>query len=538
MLYKHEVMTYDVIIVGAGPAGLSAAIRLKQLASQSNTCINVCVLEKGSQVGAHILAGAVLDPRSLKALLPDNWHNAPLNIPVVHDSFYLLGQKNAYKLPTPSSLNNSGNYIISLGELCQFLADQAQALGCEIYPGFAATEVLYHADGSVMGVATGDLGLDSARQPTARYQPGLHLHAKQTFFAEGCRGQLSQSVMERFHLCDGVNPQTYGLGIKELWSVPDEQHLPGQVIHSVGWPLDPSTYGGGFLYTLNDQRVALGFVVGLDYKNPWMSPFEEFQRFKTHPLISRFLRGGKRLGYGARSLSEGGWQSLPELTFPGGMLLGDAAGFLHVPTLKGIHTAIESGNLAAAAYFADSNLKNVAYKNAVNQSWMAKELYAARNIRPAFRAGLWAGLAYAAFETYVTHGRVPWTFKQRNDYDTLTPASLAKKINYPKADGILTFDRLSSVYLSGTYHAEQQPVHLTLRDPSLAISVNYTQYASPETRYCPAAVYEIIDAPDSPKLVINSQNCLHCKACDIKDPCQNIVWTAPEGGGGPNYVRM
>ncbi len=538
MSIEHEVMQYDVIIVGAGPAGLAAAIRLKQLALESNTCIKVCVLEKGAQIGSHILAGAVLDPKSLRSLLPDTWGNAPLTTPVIHDAFYVLSKHKAYRMPTPRTLNNAGNYIVSLAELCRFLAAQAQDLGCEIYPGFAATQVLYNTDGSVTGVATGDLGLDSARQPTSRYQPGLHLHAKQTFFAEGCRGQLSQSLMERFHLRDGVSPQTYGLGIKELWTVTDPQHVPGQVIHSVGWPLDRSTYGGGFLYTLDEQRIAVGFVVGLDYKNPWLSPFEEFQKFKTHPMISKFLYGGQRNEYGARSLNEGGWQSLPELTFPGGMLLGDAAGFLNVPKLKGIHTAIESGCLAAAAYFADSKVKNLAYKPALDQSWMAKELYAVRNIRPAFRAGLWAGLAYAAFETYVTHGRVPWTFKQVNDYATLKTAALAKKIHYPPPDGVLTFDRLSSVYLSGTYHAEQQPVHLTLRDPELAILVNYQQYASPETRYCPAAVYEINHTPAGPELLIHAQNCVHCKACDIKDPRQNIVWTAPEGGGGPNYVRM
>ncbi len=537
-------MEYDVVIVGAGPAGLSAAIKLKQLALKNNAVVSVCILEKGAQVGAHILSGAVLEPRSLQTLLPDTWQDAPLDSMVTDDSFYYLTKKKAYQLPTPKPMKNAGNYIISLGELCQFLATQAETLGCEIYPGFAAAKVLYNTDGSVIGVATGDVGIDKKGNETVNYQPGMHLHAKQTLFAEGCRGQLSQLLMKRFELRDGVQPQTYGLGIKEIWEIPAEKHHRGRVVHTVGWPLDNATYGGSFIYHLSANRVALGIVIGLDYKNTWLNPFDELQRFKTHPFMSALLTGGERIAYGARALNEGGWQSMPKLTFPGGALIGDAAGFLNVPKIKGIHTAMESGMLAAIACFElfgndeMGQFELVSYPAKVNLSWMADELYKARNIRPGFRHGLFIGLANAAFETYITHGKSPWTLSNHADYKTLKPAIQSKKIDYPKPDGVLTFDLLSSVYLTNTYHEENQPPHLKLRNKSLAMAVNYQKYASPETRYCPAGVYEIIQVDAGQKLQINAQNCIHCKACDIKDPRQNIIWNAPEGGGGPNYVGM
>ncbi len=537
-------MNYDVVIVGAGPAGLSAAIKLKQLAKQDNKELSVCILEKGAQVGAHILSGAVLEPRSLQALLPDNWQEAPLDTPVSEDFFYYLTTKHAIKLPTPLPMKNKGNYIISLGELCQFLATEAEKMGCEIYPGFAATQVLYNREGHVIGVSTGDVGIDKQEEKTINYQPGLHLHAKQTLVAEGCRGQLSQHLMTRFQLRKGVQPQTYGLGIKEIWQIQPDQHRLGQVIHTIGWPLDKNTYGGSFLYHLSKNRLAIGFVVGLDYKNPWLSPFSEFQRFKTHPFIGKLLEHGERISYGARALNEGGWQSLPKLTFPGGALIGDSAGFLNVPKIKGIHTAMQSGMLAAEACFnaitkeEPNPIEIMAYPQQIKQSWMADELYKVRNIRPGFRFGLLAGLALAAFETYITRGKSPWTLKNHADHLSLKPANQSLKIDYPKPDGKLTFDRLSSVYLSNTFHEENQPCHLKLRDKTLAISVNYEEYASPETRYCPASVYEIVESKYGPKLQINAQNCIHCKTCDIKDPRQNIVWTAPEGGGGPNYISM
>lgn len=533
-------MTFDVVIVGAGPAGLSAAIRLKQLTPS----LHICILEKGASIGAHVLSGAVLNPKSLKTLLPNQWKDAPLDSPVTQDSFVYLTQSKAYILPTPTPMKNEGNYIISLSELCQFLGAQAESLGCEIYPGFAATELLYNDAGSIIGVATGTVGIDKKGEKTPNYQPGMHLHAKQTLFAEGCRGQLSQQLMKKYDLRDNVNPQTYGLGIKEIWRVTRDKHQQGKVMHTVGWPLDNQTYGGSFIYHLSNQRVAIGFVVGLDYTNPWLSPFEEMQQFKTHPFIAPLLEGGERLSYGARCLNEGGLQSRPKLTFPGGALIGDGAGFLNVPHIKGIHTAIQSGIYAADAVASliaateQDNLEPTAYPKALRHSWVDKELHAARNIRPGFQKGLWMGLANAAFETYITRGHSPWTLKNHADYKTLMKAKVAPKINYPKPDGVLTFDRLSSVYLSSTFHEENQLVHLKLREPSLAIQVNYKEYASPETRYCPAGVYEIIHQKAGPYLQINAQNCLHCKACDIKDPTQNIVWCAPEGSGGPNYSEM
>ena len=537
-------MVYDVVIIGAGPAGLSAAIHLKQLAAASNKSIQVCILEKGSCVGAHILSGAVLDPCSLKTLLPTTWQNAPLNTPVTHDTFLYLTKKRAYKLPTPAPMKNDGNYIISLGELCRFLASQAEELGCEIYPGFAATEILYSQNGDVIGVATGDVGIDKQGEKTPNYQPGMHLHAKQTLFAEGCRGQLSQELMARFDLRKDAQPQTYALGIKEIWKVPASQHQLGHVVHTVGWPLDEATYGGSFLYHFSDNQIALGFVIGLDYKNTWLNPFGELQRFKTHPHIRSILAGGERMAYGARALNEGGWQSLPKLTFKGGLLMGDAAGFLNVPRIKGIHTAMESGMIAAKSCFEALNQEHdvpyelTSYTDKINQSWVCEELYKVRNIRPGFRYGLTLGLLNAAFETYVSRGKSPWTLANHADHLTLKQAIYSKKIDYPKPDGILTFDRLSSVFLSNTFHEDKQPRHLVLRDKNLAISVNYNEYASPETRYCPAGVYEIIHEATHPQLQINAQNCIHCKTCDIKDPRQNIVWKAPEGGGGPNYVAM
>lgn len=540
----QESMEFDVIIVGAGPSGLAAAIKLKQLALASQKEVSVCILEKGAKVGAHILSGAVLEPISLKELLPDTWQNAPLDTPVNEDAFHFLTEKCSYKLPTPKPMHNKGNYIISLGELCSFLAEQAESLGCEIYPGFAAVEILQNSKDQVIGVATGSVGIDKTGKETNNYEPGMHLLAKQTLFAEGCRGQLSQTLMTRHHLRDESQPQTYGLGIKEIWQVDSKQHIPGKVVHTIGWPLDHATYGGSFIYHLSNQRVAVGFVIGLDYKNPWLNPFDEFQRFKTHPIIRSVLTGGERLSYGARALNEGGWQSLPKLTFPGGALIGDAAGFLNVPKIKGIHTAMKSGMLAAESCFKElekehsSQFELTEFPELVKNSWLGKELYAVRNIRPAFKYGLIPGLINSAFETYIFRGHSPWTLSNHADHTSLITADKAKKINYPKPDGVLTFDKLSSVYLSNTYHEENQPCHLKLKRPKLAIDINFKTYASPETRYCPAAVYEIIEDENGPRLQINAQNCIHCKTCDIKDPRQNIVWHAPEGGGGPNYVDM
>jgi electron-transferring-flavoprotein dehydrogenase len=538
---QRERMEYDVVIVGAGPSGLAAAIRLKQLAVAADRELGVCIVEKGSEVGAHILSGAVLEPRALNELIPD-WRDkdAPLVTPATEDRFLLLTATRALRLPTPPQMANHGNYIISLGNLCRWLAQQAETLGVEIYPGFAAAEVLYDAAGRVTGVATGDMGIGKDGRPTERYQPGVELIGQQTLFAEGCRGSLTKTLEQRFRLREGIDPQTYAIGIKELWEIAPDRHQPGLVIHTIGWPLDAATYGGSFLYHLEDRQVAIGFVIGLDYKNPFLNPFEEFQRFKTHPAIRPYFEGGRRIAYGARALNEGGFQSIPHLDFPGGALTGDAAGFLNVPKIKGNHTAMKSGMVAAETIFRRlSGEPGAEVRRALEQSWVWDELRRVRNIRPSFRWGLWAGLTYSALDTYLFRGAAPWTLHQHPDHLQLMKASDARPIEYPRPDGKLTFDRLSSVFISNTNHEEDQPPHLRLRDPAKAIAVNYRLYDSPEQRYCPAGVYEIVQQADNgPHLQINAQNCVHCKTCDIKDPEQNIDWAVPEGGGGPNYPNM
>ncbi|MCH6589960.1 MAG: electron transfer flavoprotein-ubiquinone oxidoreductase [Rhodospirillales bacterium] len=542
---ERESMEFDVVIVGAGPAGLAAAVRLRQLSAEHGREIAVCVVEKGSEVGAHILSGAVLDPRALDELIPD-WKDrgAPLNTPARDDRLLLLTERRAIRLPTPPQMRNRGTYIISLGALCRWLGAQAEALGTEIYAGFAAAEVLYDGDGAVMGIATGDMGLGRDGRPTANHQPGVELRAKFTLFAEGCRGSLSKTLIERFNLDDGADPQTYGIGIKELWEVDPARHQPGLVIHTVGWPLDGRTYGGSFVYHLEDNQVAVGFIVGLDYENPYLSPFDEMQRFKTHPAMRPLFEGGRRLAYGARALNEGGFQSMPKLTFPGGALIGAAAGFMNVPRIKGSHTAMKSGMAAAEAAFAavgagagDAGL--AAYPEALEKSWVRDELYRARNIRPSFQWGLWGGLAYSAVDTYLLRGRAPWTLHHREDHTALKKAGASAKITYPRPDGEITFDKLSSVYLSNTNHEENQPCHLTLKDSETPVQVNLALYDGPEQRFCPAGVYEFLAGEDgASRLQINAANCIHCKVCDIKDPTQNITWVAPEGGGGPNYPNM
>lgn len=539
---ERESMDFDVVVVGAGPAGLAAAIRLKQLAAEADAEIGVCVIEKGSEVGAHILSGAVIEPRALDELIPD-WRErgAPLETPASEDQFLYLTATKSYRLPTPPQMHNEGNYIVSLGNVCRWLAQQAEELGVEVYPGFAAAEVLFDEAGRVRGVATGDMGVTRSGEPGPNYQPGMELHARLTLFAEGCRGSLTKRLFERFHLRDGVQPQTYGLGVKELWEIEPAKHVKGKVIHTIGWPLDRKTYGGSWLYMFGENLVSVGFVVGLDYENPYLSPFDEMQRLKTHPAIRPIFEGGRRISYGARALSEGGFQSIPKLVFPGGAIVGDAAGFLNVPKIKGTHTAMKSGMVAAEAAFealkgGADNPELDAYPERLKASWLWDELHRVRNIRPSFHWGLWPAIAYSALDTYVLRGKAPWTMGHRADHTTLKPAAACQPIAYPKPDGVLTFDKLSSVFLSNTNHEEDQPCHLRLKDPTLPERVNLPLYDGPEQRYCPAGVYEYVPGPDGQRhLQINAQNCVHCKTCDIKDPEQNIDWVTPEGGGGPNY---
>jgi len=564
----RESMDFDVVIVGGGPAGLAAAIRLKQLAAERNREVSVCLLEKGSEIGAHILSGAVIDPRGLKELLPgEGLEGAPLDTPVTEDRFLVLTPDRARRIPNallPPLMDNHGNVIASLGNVCRWLATKAEALGVEIYPGFAAAEVLHDEHGAVAGVATGDMGVakDGTRKP--EYQPGMELRAKYTLFAEGARGSLSLLLMQRFNLRDGVDPQKYGLGLKELWQVEPARFEKGLVVHSMGWPLDGSTGGGSFLYHYGEGLVAAGFVVHLDYANPHLSPYEEFQRWKTHPAIRPTFEGGKRLAYGARAINEGGLQSVPKLVFPGGALVGCAAGFVNLPRIKGSHNAVKTGMLAAEAAFdalaADRAHDRLdAYEATWRSSWVYEDLWKVRNVKPGLsRWGTWAGTAHGGAHMWMNDlglGKLlPWTLRHEHaDHEKLAPAKDAAPIAYPKPDGTLTFDKLSSVFLSNTNHEEDQPSHLTLRDASIPVKVNLAVYDGPEARYCPAGVYEFVedlsplpqgegsgvrDRIAGKRLQINAQNCVHCKTCDIKDPRQNIVWVVPEGGGGPNYPGM
>ncbi len=545
---EREAMEFDVVIVGAGPAGLSAAIRLRQIAGQTGQDVSVCVIEKGSEVGAHILSGAVLETRALDELIPD-WKDkgAPLDTPAGKDSFLYLTETGSFRMPTPPQMKNHGNYIVSLGNVCRWLAEQAESLGAEIYPGFAAAEVLYHDDGSVKGIATGDMGITKTGERGPNYQPGMELHGRQTLFAEGCRGSLTKALFDRFDLRADCQDQTFAIGIKELWEVEPEKSKPGAIVHTTGWPLDSSTYGGSFLYHLQGNQVAIGFVIGLDYQNPHLSPYMEFQRFKHHPAIRPTLEGGRRIAYGARALNEGGLQSVPKLTFPGGMLIGCGAGFLNVPKIKGTHTAMKSGMVAAEAVHAalaqgDAAPREIAaYAEALRESWVWDELKQVRNIRPSFKWGFWVGLVYSALDTYLFAGRAPWTLKHHGpDHLATKKAADCPRIEYPAPDGTISFDRLTNVSFSSTNHEEDQPAHLTLKDAEVPISVNLAEFDAPEQRYCPAGVYEIVvdEAGGNQRLQINAQNCVHCKTCDIKDPTQNINWVVPEGGGGPNYPNM
>lgn len=546
----RESMPYDVVIVGGGPAGLSAAIRLKQLADETGKEISVCILEKGSEVGAHILSGAVVDPKALDELFPDwrDFDDNPLTTPVTENHHWVLGRTKKWEFPhiaMPSFMNNKGTYTVSLGNFCRWLAGRAEAMGIEIFPGFAAAEILYNEDGSVKGVATGDMGIGRDGEKKPDYMPGMELHAKYTFFAEGVRGHLSKQLIRKFELDANSQPQVYGLGIKELWDIDPEKHVSGRVIHTQGWPLDDAN-GGGFLYHQENGQVALGFVTWLNYSNPWLSPFEEMQRWKQHPAIREILEGGKRVSYGARAINDGGWQSVPKLAFPGGALIGCSAGFVNVPRIKGSHTAMKTGMMAAEAAFEAvqterSHDELISYEQAYEDSWVYKELRKVRNTLPLVeKFGNFTGTLLAGITMWAEHIgiRMPFTMKHHRDNESLWRADQVKKIDYPKPDGVISFDRLSSVFLSNTNHEEDQPVHLTLKDPDIPIEHNLPLYAEPAQRYCPAGVYEVVEEGGSSRFQINAQNCVHCKTCDIKDPTQNINWVVPEGGGGPNYPNM
>jgi electron-transferring-flavoprotein dehydrogenase len=547
---QRESMEFDVLVVGGGPAGLASATRIKQLANEAGKEISVCLIEKGAEIGAHILSGAVMDPRAIAELFP-NWkeEGAPLNAAVTEDRFLVLSETGAKQVPNmllPGCFQNHGNYVISLGNVCRWLGQQAEALGIEVYAGFAGAEVLFDEQGAVKGVATGDMGRLKDGSEGPAFQLGMELHAKYTFFAEGCRGHLGKQLQAHFKLNDGRDAQTYGIGLKELWEIKPEMHQEGLVIHTGGWPLDPDTYGGGFLYHLENNQVTIGYVVGLGYENPYLSPYEEFQRFKTHPAIRKFLEGGKRIAYGARAIAAGGLQSLPNLTFPGGVLVGDDAGFLNASRIKGSHCAIKSGSLAAEACFEALTAERerdelTAFPQKFEQSWLYDELHRARNFKPWMAKGMQLGGLMFGIDQMLFRGKAPWTLHHSGpDHAKLKPASQFQPINYPKPDGVVSFDRLSSVFLSNTNHEEDQPCHLTLKDTSVPIHVNLAEYDAPEQRYCPAGVYEIVrdEAGQNPRLQINAQNCVHCKTCDIKDPTQNINWVVPQGGEGPTYPNM